>query len=484
MENRGKASYRKVRAVKTTANSQQMGLTDSEQPVSEWLTGNQNLNFQQRVNLLNEVCAAFNNGTAAAFQHTHRPSEFYITSNSTKASRSLNPVPTDLAVLKLAALLIGNENSQTPFMLNVNEPPGSNAFLEAVNAFQLTRVGALLLAEVLIGFLNAKGSLYLNELSISIQEHMQTFVLATSGKLPVCEHGLIRFHVETDGVSCRADVTPKAIALYAGMAHQVSNAALQMPASLQLIGPEDILPVKLQLNNASQAIFNAMESTLRGGCVDQTVTTLLHGPSGTGKTEFALQLAKSANVPILRLEVPQIRSKWVGETEKLATEAFRAYKDMCKQSGRLAILFMNEADGLLGPRVSIEKGSDLHANQIQNVFLQLLEDFEGVLIATTNYPQNIDGAFKRRFLFWHQLEAPSPQVIEQHLQQQVANRKLPVEFLDALPLHAITLAQLNRLEQQYQLLKAHCSIDQITQLVQLELQPNSRSTIGYKRNFS
>lgn len=92
MENRGKASYRKVRAAKTTANSEQIGLTDSEQPVSEWLAGNQNLKFQQRVNLLNEVCAALSTGTAAAFQHTHRPSEFYIASNSIKASRSLNPV--------------------------------------------------------------------------------------------------------------------------------------------------------------------------------------------------------------------------------------------------------------------------------------------------------------------------------------------------------------------------------------------------------
>lgn len=482
MENKRNLTKRNGRKARTVVNNKSGKLTESEQPVVEWLAGNKCLTDQQKMNLLNEVYKAMTEGTATALQHQHRPNEFYISSNAIEASRSLNPVPADLAALKLAALLNRDGNAQMPFNIKINEQLGSNTFLDAINTFELTRVGALILAEVLIGFINAKGSLYLNELGVSIQEYVKTFVLATSGKLPVCNHGLIRFHVETDGVSCRADVTPKALALYAGMSQCGAKAALPLPGSLQLIEPQDIASVNLRLDEHTDAIFKALQNVLQDRSVHQPITTLLHGPSGTGKTEFVLQLAKQAKVPILRLDIPQIRSKWVGETEKIAAEAFDAYADYCKNSDRTAILFLNEADGLLGPRVTIEKGSDLHANQIQNAFLQFLEDFKGVLIATTNYQQNIDSAFKRRFLFWHRLGVPTQRVVEHYLQEQVTQGNLPAELAEAIPLNSLTLAQLKRLEQQYQILKEHCSTIEIAQLVQAEIQQTPRAPIGYRSN--
>lgn len=454
------------------------GLTDSGATVLDWFEERKPLSENEREELLHEVCNLLVSGTAAAFQHVHRPKEFYIYCSAKEATQSLNDVPKDLAMIKLSALLKGSTEEKEVFTLNPLWIPENKGFIESINRLKLSLEEVLLLVDSLIKFLHGSGPLYLSDVSMSLKQFVRTYLLAKRGDLLLSRHGLIQFSIEADGVSCRADITAKALALYAGIEENGANDLPIHPKALRIIHPKDVEPVELCLDSQSQTVFTVIKSELQHATI-QSVTTLLHGPSGTGKTEFALQLARCAEVPIFQLDVPHIRSKWVGETEKAAAGAFKAYADFCQRTGQGALLFLNEADGLLGPRVHIEQGSDLYANQVQNVFLQLLEEFKGVLVATTNYPQNIDGAFKRRFLFWHKLDMPPVQAVKKYLELCLKEGRLPAEIIKFLPLEDLTLAQIKRVEQQVALMSPYCSHAQLVEWIQMDLKQDAAAPIGF-----
>ena len=104
-----------------------------------------------------------------------------------------------------------------------------------------------------------------------------------------------------------------------------------------------------------------------------------------------------------------VRTKWYGETEKLVKKVFTDYKDFVAQSAKTPILLFNEADAILSVRS--ELGADSTSctkteNAIQNILLQEMETFDGILIATTNLTNNLDAAFERRFLYKIKFEKP------------------------------------------------------------------------------
>ncbi|EOW0925209.1 AAA family ATPase, partial [Campylobacter jejuni] len=112
---------------------------------------------------------------------------------------------------------------------------------------------------------------------------------------------------------------------------------------------------------------------------------IFYGPAGTGKTMSALAMAKSMKKPVLSFDCSKILSKWVGESEQNVRKIFDTYKNIvqtCKQS---PILLLNEADQFLSTRVDGSSGSDKMHNQMQNIFLEQIERFSGVIIATTNF---------------------------------------------------------------------------------------------------
>jgi len=87
---------------------------------------------------------------------------------------------------------------------------------------------------------------------------------------------------------------------------------------------------------------------------------------------------------------------------------FDRYRSLCRTEKLTPILLLNEADGLIGKRFSkVERSVDQMENTMQNIFLEELERFEGILIATTNLEGNLDGAFERRFLFKVRFNKPS-----------------------------------------------------------------------------
>ncbi|ECQ1267648.1 ATP-binding protein [Campylobacter jejuni] len=133
---------------------------------------------------------------------------------------------------------------------------------------------------------------------------------------------------------------------------------------------------------------------------------IFYGPAGTGKTMSALAMAKSMKKPVLSFDCSKILSKWVGESEQNVRKIFDTYRNIvqtCKQS---PILLLNEADQFLSTRVDGSSGSDKMHNQMQNIFLEQIERFSGVIIATTNFLESLDSAFSRRFDYKIEFKKP------------------------------------------------------------------------------
>ena len=134
---------------------------------------------------------------------------------------------------------------------------------------------------------------------------------------------------------------------------------------------------------------------------------LFHGLPGTGKTEFALQLARDTGRDLFMVDVSRLNNKFVGDSEKAYTSLFEAYNTIVATSAVTPILFLNEADAIISKRLQdVNSNTDALHNTIQNILLQALENFEGILIATTNLVTNIDKAFDRRIL--GKVEFPLP----------------------------------------------------------------------------
>lgn len=118
---------------------------------------------------------------------------------------------------------------------------------------------------------------------------------------------------------------------------------------------------------------------------------LFYGPPGTGKTLTASLLGKQFNKDVYRIDLSQVVSKFIGETEKNLEKVFS------KAEHKNWILFFDEADALFGKRSSISNAHDKYANQEVSYLLQRVEDFNGLIILASNAKGNIDTAFVRRF---------------------------------------------------------------------------------------
>lgn len=143
----------------------------------------------------------------------------------------------------------------------------------------------------------------------------------------------------------------------------------------------------------------------------QAFTCLFHGGPGTGKTETVYQLARRTGRQVMVVDVPQIKSKWVGESEKNIKSLFDRYRALVAKFDIAPILLFNEADAIIGIRKQgAQNAVDKMENTIQNIILQEMESLDGILIATTNLTENLDSAFERRFLYKICFEKPDTAV--------------------------------------------------------------------------
>lgn len=154
--------------------------------------------------------------------------------------------------------------------------------------------------------------------------------------------------------------------------------------------------------------LDSIRSAMKEKGMRSGFTCLFYGAPGTGKTETVYQVARESGRDIFVVDVSQIKSMWVGESEKNIKEVFDRYRQCVAAGGLIPILLFNEADAIFGIR---KEGADWSVdkmeNSIQNIILQEMEDLDGILIATTNLTCNLDKAFERRFLYKIRFDKPS-----------------------------------------------------------------------------
>lgn len=171
-------------------------------------------------------------------------------------------------------------------------------------------------------------------------------------------------------------------------------------------------PVQRQIDRLGELLapehFADIQQRLEAGGMRKGFTCLFYGAPGTGKTETVYQLARRTGRDLMVVDVSQIKSCWVGESEKNIKAAFDRYRSYVRQSEPAPILLFNEADAVLGIRQEgAQRAVEKMENSLQNIILQEMEQLDGIMIATTNLTQNLDKAFERRFLYKIEFEKPS-----------------------------------------------------------------------------
>ena len=166
--------------------------------------------------------------------------------------------------------------------------------------------------------------------------------------------------------------------------------------------------VKRVLKQIDKRVLNLLKKWGIKQSGDLDAKIIFYGHPGTGKTLTAKAIAKELNKPILSLDSSKILSMYVGESEKNVRRLFDEYYEISEKLKTKPVLLLNEADQFLSTRTTAAFSSaDKMHNQMQNIFLEQLEKFEGVLIATTNLLETIDSAFSRRFDYKIKFEKPS-----------------------------------------------------------------------------
>lgn len=154
---------------------------------------------------------------------------------------------------------------------------------------------------------------------------------------------------------------------------------------------------------------------------------LFYGDPGTGKTLAASLLGKYTNRPVFRIDVSMLVSKYIGETEKQLAKLFD------KAENKNWILFFDEADAIFGKRTTVRDAHDKYANQEVSYLLQRIETFSGLIILASNFKNNMDKAFTRRFHSCIQFNNPKH---EERL--RIWQQNLPVQLqLDDIDLDQI-----------------------------------------------
>jgi len=123
------------------------------------------------------------------------------------------------------------------------------------------------------------------------------------------------------------------------------------------------------------------------------LNVLFSGPPGTGKTMAAEVIATELDLELYKIDLSQVVSKYIGETEKNLDRVFAAAESAS------AILFFDEADALFGKRSEVKDSHDRYANVEISYLLQKMEEYQGIAILATNLRQNLDDAFQRRLAF-------------------------------------------------------------------------------------
>lgn len=358
---------------------------------------------------------------------------------------------------------------------------------QEIEKLKLSSNEITILFKTIHGFLTGQHPVFLNDMHLKAEELIRVSLLLIDEKNPLIEHDLIRLQLDQDGVSIRTTITKKTLTI---IGNRSPNAKVHIPLTVketlfEIINCDNLEEVNLHYTDTLNATFHDFCALSQKINKDENLSMLLHGDSGTGKTEFAKQVAKNVNGTLYQLNFPHIQSKWIGETEKNIRRVFNAYQDAWQKSKSPIILLINEADGLMNKRVTVNTSNDSFANQAQTELLEQLEKFKGVIIATTNLLRNIDSAFHRRFLFKCEILAPDVNIRNSYLKRSEIYPLLNASQIAILNNTLFTIAEMKNMEQKIQLIqriRKLSSADIDTLLVHEGLVKNTSKAIGYDRN--
>jgi len=160
----------------------------------------------------------------------------------------------------------------------------------------------------------------------------------------------------------------------------------------------------------SKQKFSSYQKQQANNASMKGLTFLFFGGPGCGKTEYVLQLARKTKRPIMKIQVTDFLSKWVGDSESNIKRIFTDYRSYCDRNSVKPILFLNECDQIIGKRIDTKSSVDQMSNGIQNIILEEMERFPGILIGTTNLVSNMDAAFERRWTYKLEFENPKQDI--------------------------------------------------------------------------
>jgi hypothetical protein len=265
-----------------------------------------------------------------------------------------------------------------------------------------------------------------------LENVLNHFDLGTGGFLSVCADMLSR--PETDGPlgdrlwdSCRVQARARLDAL----AQRIEPAATWEDIVLPELQLRALREIALHVRHRSQVYhsWGFAARTSRG----LGISALFAGPSGTGKTMAAEVLANELRLDLFRIDLSQVVSKYIGETEKNLRRVFNA----AEESG--AILLFDEADALFGKRSEVKDSHDRYANIEVSYLLQRMELYHGLAVLTTNLSKALDTAFLRRLRFVVQF--PFPEIAQRaEIWRRIFPASTPTENLDISKLARLNVA--------------------------------------------
>jgi DNA replication protein DnaC len=316
-----------------------------------------------------------------------------------------------------------------------------------ISECQLNNQDATLLLKLMIAFSNGEHPVYMNHLFSSAEQMAKVTFEIMNNKNKLLNNNLINFEIERDQVSLRLTISQLTLQYF--YSEKIEESVFN-PSFANLLDAKDLDSVAISFNKTDEQFFNDITLLGKNNEQDQPLSILLHGEPGTGKTLFAKQLVKEINGKLYQLDFPKIQSKWIGETQKNVQKAFEEYEKIRSEAEVPVVFLINEADGLMNKRITIHNSNDIFSNQVQTEFLERLENFKGILIATTNLYNHFDEAFCRRFLFKHEIQKPNIDVRKKTIENWKYNH-LIIDIEEILA-HNWTLAQLNNIEKKLTLL--------------------------------
>ena len=353
----------------------------------------------------------------------------------------------------------------------------------------------LLIIRIMLNAMNSEFSFMVNDIFNSFAEPMDTlweedFLIC--GDHPLIEKELLIKKTSSGLVGDESFEFDNQILSYFGGTE--SNDLIKTANNSLLIKPEEIAEKELYFNTETEKKLNQLK-----GILDQEnfkeiskrlksnfktnagICVLLEGPPGCGKTEFVKQIARITGRSLYIVDISEQQSMYVGQSERNIKKLFKQYKTFCLFNKIIPVIVFNESDSIFSKRVAVEKTNDHHHNGFQGVILNELDNFEGILFATTNILSGMDEAYNRRFLMKIQFDKPSVAVQQQIWKSKIndIDDELALNLANTYPLTPAMIENISKKLMFNELLNEPINKQVINLFCEEELGSKTQKSVGF-----